>query len=123
MPTRCTAPARYTGIRNNWPVPTHAGRPDSPGRMFAPPPAQLLTPLRSPKSSKRECALEPPSGLSAAIGLRSGVGAEIGIGVAISVPAGGRRLALLVARKAAIATVRAEIAALDAERVVARRGG
>src|SRR3979411_2773470 len=96
MPTRRTAPARYSGIRNSWPVPRHAGRPDNPGHMFAPPRARLLTPLQLPKSSKLECALEPPSGLSAAIGLRFGVGAEIGIRVAISVPAGGRRLALLV---------------------------
>src|ERR1700730_3828068 len=123
MPTRCTAPARYSGIRNSWPAPTHAGRPDSPGRMFAPPRARLLTPLRSPKSPKLECALEPPSGLSAPIGLQFGVGAEIGIGVAPGVPPGGRRLALLVARETAVAAPGAEIAALDAEWIISRRGG
>src|SRR5882757_7744929 len=123
MPTRCTAPARYSGIRNSWPVPTLAGRPDSPGRMFGPPPARLLTPLRSPKSPKLERALESPSGLAGTIGLQLGIGVEIGIGVAIGVPAGGRRLALLVARKTAIAAPGAEIAALDAEGIIPRRGG
>src|ERR1700694_3676629 len=123
MPTRCTAPARYSGIRNSWPVPTLACRPDSPGRMFGPPPARLLTPLRSPKSPKLECALEPPSGLAGTIRLQLGIGVEIGIGVAIGVPAGGRRLALLVARETAVAAPGAEIAALDAERIIPRRRG
>src|SRR6202022_2785485 len=88
-----------------------------------PAPARRLRPSRSPKSPEPECASEPPSGFLAAIRLQLGVGAEIGVGVAIGVPAGGRRLALLVARKTAVATASAEITALDAEWEIPRRGG
>src|ERR1019366_3003688 len=102
---------------------TRAGRPDSPGRMFGPPPARLPQLLRSLKSPKPECALEPPAGLAAALRLQLGVGVVIGVNVASGVPAGSRRLALLIARKTAVAAPGAEIAALDAERIVLRGGG
>src|ERR1700676_5353286 len=110
MPTRCTEAATCSGIRNSWPPGcTHAGIPDKPDRRSGPPPV-LLRPSRSPKSPRPECASEPPWGLAAAIGLQFRVDAEIGIGAAIGIAAGGRRLALLIARKTAIAAPCAEIA-------------
>src|SRR5260370_372625 len=90
--------------------------------MFGPPPARLLRPSRSLGSPKPECASEPPSGLAAAVGLQLGAGVEIGVGVAIGVPAGGGRLALLVARKTAVASTCGEIATPDAERQLPSRG-
>src|SRR5712692_5690772 len=59
----------------------------------------------------------------ATIGLQFGIGAVIGIGVAIGVPARGGRLALLLARKTAVAAAGTEIASLDAEWEFPRRGG
>src|SRR6478735_7166341 len=119
MPRRCTEAARCSGIRNRRLVRTRAGRPDSRGRMFGLPPARRPTPSRSPKSPEPKCASEPLSGLPGAIGLRLRFGTEIGVGVAIGVAAGGRRLALLVARKTTVAEVAAaDITALDAERKI-----
>src|SRR5882672_6877267 len=123
MPTHCTEPARCSGIRNRWPVRTRAGKPDSPGRRFEPPPASLLRPSRSPKLPKPDFASVSPSRQAGTIRLQFGVDTVIGIDVAIGVAAGGRRLALLVARKTAIAAARAEIAALDAEWIIPRRRG
>src|SRR6267378_8254949 len=123
MPTRCTEPATYSGIRNSWPVPTRAGTPDSPGRRFGPPPARPSRPSRPPTSPKPDCASVPPSGLAAAIRLQFRLGSEIWIFRAIGVAAGRARLALLVAGKTAIAAARAEIAALDAEWIIPRRRG
>src|SRR6267378_1525868 len=122
MPTRCTEPATYSGIRNSWPVPTRAGTPDSPGRRFGPPPARPSRSSRPPTSPKPDCASVPPSGLAAAIRLQFRLGSEIGIFRAIGVAARRARLALLVARKTAIAAACAEIAALDAEWIILRRG-
>src|SRR5260370_21761641 len=102
MPTGSSEPASYSGIRSRWLVRTHAGRPDSPGRMFGRPPARLLTPVRSPKSPKPECASEPPSGLADSVGLHFGVVAEKGDLGAIGVPAGNESLALLVRPQATI---------------------
>src|SRR5207253_10051714 len=93
-------------------------RPDSPGRTFGPLLAQPRTTSRLQKALKPACASESPSGLAAAVRLQFGVGSEIGIGIAISQSPGRRRLALLVARKTAIAAASAEIAALDAKWVV-----
>jgi len=85
MPTRCTEAAMCSGIRNSCPLArTRAGKPDSPDRTSGRPPA-LLRPSRSPKSQRPECALEPPWGLAAAIGLQFRVDAEIGIGTAIPI--------------------------------------
>src|SRR5258705_518329 len=120
MPTRCTEPSTYSGIRNSWPVPTRAGTPDSPGRMFGPPPARPSRPPRPP-SPKPDCASVPPSGLAAAIGLQFRLGSEIGIFRAIGVAAGRARLALLVARKGAVAETR-NLTALNAERIAASDG-
>src|ERR1700731_2482305 len=117
MPTRCTEAATCSGIRNSG---GPAGKPDKPDRTSGPPPA-LLRPSRSPKSPRPECASEPPWGLAAAIGLRFRFGVKIGILRAIGVPAGGGRLALLIARKTAIAAASAEIAALDAEWIISCR--
>src|SRR5881227_2402389 len=104
---------RYSDIRNNWPGPRHAGRPDSWDRRSAPAPARLQRPRRLPKLSKPERASQSPSGQAAAIG-HFRLGVEIGIGRAGGVSPGGRRLTLLVGREAAIAGTAAEIAALDA---------
>ena len=63
MPTRCTAAATCSGIRNRWPpLPTHAGKPDKPDRTSGPEQAPPSKPSRSSKSPKPECASEPPSG-------------------------------------------------------------
>src|SRR5260370_10543978 len=102
MPTRCTAPARYSGIRNSWPVPTHAGRPDSSDHTSEPAPARLPRPSQSPESRKPECASEPPSGLAGTTRLPLGIGGEIQIGLPKSVPARGRRLAPLVGLETAV---------------------
>src|SRR5213592_168992 len=123
MPTRCIEPATYSGTRNNWPVPTHAGKPDSPERRFGPPLARPSRSSRPPKSPKPDCASVPPSGLAVVIRLQFRLGCEIGIFRAIGVSAGSAGLALLVAGKTAIAAACAEIAALDAERIILRRGG
>jgi len=60
--------------------------------------------------------------LAAAIRLQFRLGSEIGIFRAIGVAAGRASLALLVAGKTAIAAACAEIAALDAEWIILRRG-
>src|SRR6266404_1605899 len=123
MLTGCIEPATYSGIRNSWPPGrTRACKPDSRDRRFGPPPARPPRPSRSPKSPKPDCASVPPSGLAAAIRLQFRLGNEIGIFRAIGVAAGRARLALLEARKAAIAAACAEIAALDAEWIILRRG-
>src|SRR5713226_156259 len=123
MPTRCTEAATCSGIRNSWPPGrTRAGKPDSSDRTSGPPLA-LLRPFRSPKSPRPECASEPPSGLAATVRLQFSIGVEIGVSGAIGAPAGGGRLTLLVAGKTAVAAASAEIAALDAEWVILRRGG
>src|ERR1700737_610549 len=96
MPRRCTAPARYSGIRNSWPVPTHAGRPDSSDHTSEPAPARLPRPSQSPESRKPECASEPPSGLAGTTRLQLVIGAEIGVGIAIGGPARGRPPTLFV---------------------------
>src|ERR1700738_1115798 len=75
---------------------------------------------RSPKPPTPESASEFLSGQAAAIDRQLGVGVEIRIFRAIGVTSGGGCLALLVARKAAIAARAAEIAALDAERKLPR---
>src|SRR5258706_1446354 len=123
MPRRRTGPARYSGIRNRWPVRTRAGKPDSPGRRSGPPPVRLLTPSRSPGSPKPHYASVPPWRLPAASRLQFRFGVKVGIFRASGVPAGGRRLALLEAGKAAVAAAGGEITALDAEREIPRSGG
>src|SRR4030081_820575 len=109
MPRRCTAPARCSGSRNRWPARTHAGTPDNPERRSGPPPVPPLQLYSLPKSPKLKCASEPPSGLAAAVRLQLSVRVVLGVNVAIGVAAGGGRLALLVARKTAIAAACAEI--------------
>src|SRR5258708_3429628 len=119
MRWRRTAPATYNGIRNSWPPGyRRAGKPDRLDHRSEPPPARLPTPPRSPTSPER--ASEFPFGLAGTIGLQFRVGVEIGIGVAIGVAPGGGCLALLVARKTAIAG--AEVATPEAERVIPRGG-
>ncbi len=88
-----------------------------------PPPVPRSRPPRSPQSPKPDFASVCPSGYVATIGLQFGIGAVIGIGVAIGVPARGGRLALLLARKTAVAAAGTEIASLDAEWEFPRRGG
>src|SRR6266852_4282125 len=120
MPTWRTGPLRNNGIRYSSPNHRPAGKPGSPDhrsgrcRVLRPQPSRL------PKSPKPKCASQSPFGLAAAIGLHFRLGAEEGVHVAIGIPAGGRRLALLVARETAIAAAGAEIAALDAVGVIAR---
>ena len=121
MPTRCTEVATCSCIRNRWPVRTCAGRPDKPDRTSGLPPAPLRLP-RSPISPKPDYASVPLWGLAAAIRLQFRLGGKIRVFRAISIPAGSARLALPVAGKTAIAASGAEIAALDAEREILRRG-
>src|SRR6267378_4278289 len=116
MPTRRTVPAMRSGIRNSWPGRTRADRPDSLDHTSAPPPARPPRPPQPPESPKPECASEPLSGWAGPIGLQLRFGVEIGVGVAIGIPAGGRRLALLVARKGAVTETRKFIA-LNAKRI------
>src|SRR4030088_1320556 len=116
MLSRCTEPATYSGIRNRWPVRRRAGKPDNwdhrSGHGLPRPSKQF----RPPKSPRLECASEFPPGLADSTRPKFGAGAVIGIDGAGGVPAGGRRQALLVARKAAVAGATAEITALDAVR-------
>jgi len=66
------------------------------------------------RAGQKGCASASPSGLAAAIPERFRLGIEVGICFAPAATSGGGGLALLIARKAAVAARPANLAALDA---------